>query len=144
MQRVSEKVVSTARSLIGAATYQLGCDPKLAPTIFDCSTLTQFVYGQVGIALPRFSYQQWAVCEEYREIHQACPGDLVFCKGYYNRADQCPAIAVGHVGLVTNSRKIVHATHRRGVVEDSLESFLTTKNTLHSCLCAGSVLERST
>ncbi len=51
-----------------------GDNPK---TSFDCSGLVQWVYGQVGISLPRTAQEQWDATEHIPES-EAQPGDLVF------------------------------------------------------------------
>ncbi len=90
---------------------------------FDCSGLTQWLYGQKGIYIPRISIDQ-------REfgipvgIEELKVGDLVFTTGhinYYWEEDENNSI--GHVGIYTGKSVIHAAGKRRGVVEDSLCSF---------------------
>lgn len=47
------------------------------PGGFDCSGYTQWVYGQLGVKLPRVSYQQGSMGPQIK-VDQLQPGDLVF------------------------------------------------------------------
>lgn len=68
---------------------------------FDCSGLTTYVYSQLGIYLPRTSYEQrigtWVSASE------ALPGDLVNWGG--------------HVGIYAGNGMVIHAPTEGGVVE---------------------------
>ena len=64
---------------------------------FDCSGLVQYVYGKVGITLPRTAAQQQGATSR---ISAPMPGDLVF---YGSPAH--------HVGLYLGSGKMIAAPH---------------------------------
>jgi len=89
-----------AADALRAALTKLG-DPYVwgadGPTTFDCSGLTMWAYGQVGINLPHFTGSQWnAGTHVSRE--QLEPGDLVF---FYSD--------LHHVGIYVGGGWMVHA-----------------------------------
>lgn len=59
------------------APYEYGA---AGPTRFDCSGLTQYVYGRLGRRLPRTTDQQYAALAHVARGNQA-PGDLLFMQG---------------------------------------------------------------
>ena len=60
------------------------------PDSFDCSGFVQYAYGQVGVALPRTSGEQYAASQKVAQ-HERRPGDLIAMK---NSRGQ-----VTHVGI---------------------------------------------
>lgn len=82
----SEGIASSnkASQIVSIATQQLG-KPYVwgatGPNSFDCSGLVQYVYKQIGINLPRTTYQQ-----EYQgkavSLNELQPGDLLFWGNY--------------------------------------------------------------
>ena len=99
---VRQKILDTAFSMLGI-NYSLGGggigvrQSKGASGIgVDCSGLTSYVYGTIGIKLPRYSNNQ--TTQGYRtSITNAQPGDLVgWDKG-------------GHVAIYIGNGKILHS-----------------------------------
>lgn len=79
---------------------------------FDCSGLTSYLYGQVGIGLPHNAQQQSYVGYEVDDIQQ---GDLLFFGGSRNN--------ITHVGIYVGEGKMIHAANPgRGVVLDNVGS----------------------
>ena len=82
------------------------------PTAFDCSGFVRYVYGKLGIKLPRTARQQIKVGQKVSGALLRA-GDLVFfdmMKGY-----------VSHVGMYLGNGLFIHAsTPRTGVRIDSL------------------------
>jgi cell wall-associated NlpC family hydrolase len=70
--------MSKVADLIALATTQLG-KPYVygdeGPNTFDCSGLMQYVFGLVGIRLPRTAAQQQ---KSVTRVASPVPGDLVF------------------------------------------------------------------
>ena len=63
---------------------------------FDCSGLTRWVYGHVGISLPHYSVAQWRYGRRVaRRALRA--GDLLFLSG------------LGHVGIYLGHGAVIHA-----------------------------------
>jgi cell wall-associated NlpC family hydrolase len=73
------------------------------PAGFDCSGLTAYVYGKLGITLAHSTYAQW---DAGRHVLRSAlqPGDLVFFDG------------IGHVGIYIGGGWFVHAPHTGAVV----------------------------
>lgn len=72
-QSINERIVRTAAAQAGEE-YEYGAD---GPNSFDCSGLTQYVHGQVGIELPRTSSSQRDAVR-YVSPDEKKPGDLIF------------------------------------------------------------------
>lgn len=89
-----------------------------SPSGFDCSGLAQYLYGKVGVNIPRTTYDQFkggiAV-----PSNQLQPGDLVFFKG----SDSKNGLP-GHVGIYVGGGKMIDAPHTGSVVRvESVSSF---------------------
>lgn len=94
------KLVYQAKQLIGA-NYVYGGD-SWSDGGFDCSGLTQYVYGKVGISIPRTATTQWngtsnrSTYKSFRQI-----GDIVVLEdssGY-----------ISHVGIYIGDNKMIHS-----------------------------------
>lgn len=79
--------------------YSYGAE---GPGAFDCSGLMQFIFGKVGISLPRTARQQQAATAR---VTTPLPGDLVFFGS--------PAY---HVGLYIGAGKMISAPHAGATV----------------------------
>jgi hypothetical protein len=88
---------SLARKQVGAP-YRYGGS---SPSGFDCSGLAHYVYGKLGVNLPRKSREMARVGQQV-PVHDLLPGDLVFFRINRNR--------VSHVGIYIGNDKFVHAT----------------------------------
>ncbi|GHF92183.1 C40 family peptidase [Streptomyces griseosporeus] len=76
----------------------------------DCSGLVQQIYRQLGVNVPRTTYEQ-AKSGKQVPVSEIRPGDLVF----YNN--------MGHVGLYVGNGKIVHAANSKlGVIQSNLNN----------------------
>ncbi|MCA5892991.1 C40 family peptidase [Isoptericola sp. NEAU-Y5] len=71
------EVVSIAMRYLGVPYVSGGT----SPSGFDCSGLTQYVYAQVGISLPRSSSAQGSVGTKVSAAN-AQPGDLIWTPGH--------------------------------------------------------------
>ena len=98
--------LSVVRSQIGTP-YVLG---GTQPGGFDCSGLLVYAFKQVGISLPRTSYQQWNVGTPVSRANVQA-GDLVFFNANGPGAS--------HVGIATSNSTAISATSH-GVMEHSL------------------------
>lgn len=77
-----------------------------SPSGFDCSGLVQYVYGQLGVSLPRTSEEQSQVGTPVAGLSQAEPGDLLFFAGSDGTAS-----APGHVGIYVGDGEMIDAPH---------------------------------
>jgi cell wall-associated NlpC family hydrolase len=75
------------------------------PTTFDCSGLTMWAYGQVGINLPHYTGSQWNAGTHVSRS-QLQPGDLVF---FYSD--------LHHMGMYVGGGKMIHAPQTGDVVK---------------------------
>jgi cell wall-associated NlpC family hydrolase len=74
------------------------------PGGFDCSGLVQYVYGRVGIDLPRVAADQYRAGDRVSRADLRA-GDLVFFDN------------LGHVGIYIGHDRFVHAPHTGTVVQ---------------------------
>lgn len=113
---VADRILATAQRQLGTP-YQFGASTGQTRT-FDCSSFTQYVFGQNGISLPRNSRQQSTVGQTITSRSQLQKGDLIFFRTG-NRSDG----AIDHVAIYAGNGRIVHAVPSRGVVVDNLSGF---------------------
>ncbi|MEV0295934.1 C40 family peptidase [Nocardia sp. NPDC050710] len=98
--------VEAARAKIGSG-YRMG---SVGPDAFDCSGLVQWSYSQVGVDVPRTSYQQLASGTPVSQ-DDLQPGDVV---SFYGG---------GHSALYAGDGKVIHAgTYSTGVTEAPMAS----------------------
>jgi peptidoglycan DL-endopeptidase CwlO len=95
---------STTRTKIVKIAKQLNGTPYAwggtSPNGFDCSGFTKYVYGQVGISLPRTSEDQYKNGQAVAK-NSLQPGDLVFFNSYGSGAS--------HVGIYIGDGQFIHA-----------------------------------
>jgi peptidoglycan DL-endopeptidase CwlO len=83
------------------------------PREFDCSGLTQYVYNEYGIELPRRAISQSQVGDRVRQLRR---GDLVFF------STDVGGSVVTHVGIYEGAGVMIDASKRHGKVRrDSLD-----------------------
>lgn len=92
----SDRAVSLAKSLIGKP-YRYG-GTTLAG--FDCSGFVMYVASQVGVSLPRTSFEQYTVGTAVSRANLQ-PGDLVFY--------EADGPGASHVGIYIGNGNFVHA-----------------------------------
>ncbi len=111
---------STAKKVIEIAKQQLGKKYVWGgngPSSFDCSGLTKYVYGNVGITLERVSASQatQGISVEKSNLQL---GDLVFFSGINSSSG---SQKISHVGIYIGNGSFIHAANSsRGVVTDEL------------------------
>ena len=122
-------IISEARKLIGQAKYKFAARSFEAPDYVDCSTFVKYLYGLLGIWLPRRSIQQFCFCDKITDPSWLLPGDLIFTEGlvvnYYLNE---PSEAIGHVAIFTGQDSIIQITlPSKGLGEISFQSFMETR-----------------
>lgn len=107
-----KRLMGTAEKFQGEAYVFGGSNPS---TGFDCSGLTQYVYGQAGINLPRTAQSQYDVTSRVAPS-DVKPGDLVFFQGTYNAGDY-----ITHVGIYVGNNKM-YQSGGHGIGYQSLDN----------------------
>jgi cell wall-associated NlpC family hydrolase len=100
-------VVDAATKYLGVPYQWGGTDPR---TGLDCSGLTQRVFADVGIDLPRTSSQQATAGRPVAGLTNAQPGDLVFF-------DYSSRPGIDHVGIYVGDGKMIAAPQEGEVVK---------------------------
>ncbi len=113
-----QNIVRAARGYTGTA-YRSGGNDRSG---IDCSGLLCTVYAEVGLEIPRISWQQAEFGVEIANEKDIRAGDWIF---YVPNAGQTGYVS--HVGIVTEVRsrkdiRFIHASSSRGVREDNLFS----------------------
>ena len=107
---IAEDAVDLAAQLIGRP-YVWGAE---GPNSFDCSGLTQYVFQEVGIALPRRAISQSTSGDPARGALRR--GDLLFFSTDTRQS------LVTHVGVYEGGRVMIDASKRHGRVRrDNLD-----------------------
>jgi hypothetical protein len=94
------KVVNEAMRYIGTP-YRWG---GTNPSGFDCSGFVQYVYAQMGINLPRISYQQ-AQAGRRISLRELRPGDLVA----WDNSSRNPG--ADHIAIYIGGGKVIEAPY---------------------------------
>jgi peptidoglycan DL-endopeptidase CwlO len=89
------QVAAAALSKVGAS-YVFGA---AGPTYFDCSGLTMWAWGTVGVSIPHSAYSQYSSLPHV-DLHSVVPGDII----YYDSSS-------AHVAIYIGGGQIVHARH---------------------------------
>lgn len=105
-----DDVVALARRYLGWPYVLGGASPA---TSFDCSGLVQWVYGQIGVQVPRTAQQQYDATVRIDDAVLR-PGDLVFFARTY--AD--PHDWVTHVGIYVGNDMMINAPQEGDVVRE--------------------------
>lgn len=108
------RIAEMARRQIGKP-YVYGAAPSAAPRIFDCSSLVQYLYRRMGIALPRTTIEQARMGKRVRPPYRGRleVGDIILLRGKVGRYDRLYPQGIGHVILVTGPDEVVHAKYRK-------------------------------
>lgn len=102
----ANNIISTGKQYMGTP-YKFGAK-KGDTRQFDCSSFTQYVYGQNGIKLPRSSTQQ-ANAGAGVNKHNMKKGDLLYFR------------SPNHVGIYMGNDQFLHTYGKGGVKTSSLE-----------------------
>lgn len=101
---IGSKLVAEAKKHLGKK-YVWGAT---GPNTFDCSGLTQYVFKQLGIKIPRTSLEQSRSGKLVSKSNLQI-GDLIFWK--------TTSAPVGHVGMYIGNGQFIHAPNSRSVVK---------------------------
>lgn len=93
-EATSSDVVAAANRYVGVPYVWGGTDPAVG---MDCSGFTQRVYRDLGIELPRVTWDQMKKGTEVASLAEAQPGDLLF------------SLDGGHVSIYLGNNKVIDA-----------------------------------
>ncbi|SNS61058.1 Transglycosylase SLT domain-containing protein [Actinomadura meyerae] len=96
-----QKIIEFAMAQRGKP-YVFGAN---GPDAWDCSSLLQAAYRQVGLDIPRTTFEQWPFGVKIAKGREQ-PGDLVF----FNSGPGTSANNPGHVGMVIGKGKMIVAS----------------------------------
>jgi cell wall-associated NlpC family hydrolase len=96
-----DAVVADAKRYLGIRYKWGGTDPA---TGLDCSGLTQRVFADLGVKIPRTVAQQQYAGSAVSSMAQARPGDLL-------------VFGTHHIGIYVGNGKMLHAPHTGDVVK---------------------------
>ena len=105
-----KKILDDAKNYIGAK-YKYGATLADAPKVFDCSSYTQYVFGNFGIQLPRVSRDQASKGVAVSASNLKA-GDLMF----FTMNDAYTDGRVAHVGIYMGDGNMIHASTSKGVM----------------------------
>jgi cell wall-associated NlpC family hydrolase len=108
----AERIVETARQLIGTPYRSGGADPKEG---FDCSGLVYWVFSQHGLELPRQASQQFQAGQPVKSS-QLRPADLLF---FHTAKTGWWSKKATHVGIYTGAGTFIHAAKNGHRVRES-------------------------
>ena len=103
------QVLDLARAQTGKPYVWGGASPQ---TSFDCSGLVQWVYGQLGVTVPRTAQQQFNATAPVMQ-DQLQPGDLVFFARTYPSAE-----LITHVGIYLGNGRMINAPTEGDVIRE--------------------------
>ena len=98
------EIAMRAISLLGSP-YKWGGS---GPTQFDCSGLVRFVYGEIGVDVPRTAAEQYSAARRV-DLKEIAPGDLLFFRISGRR--------VSHVAIYAGEGRFIHAPQTGRPVE---------------------------
>jgi cell wall-associated NlpC family hydrolase len=98
--RTGAAAVAGARDYLGVPYVWGGTNPAIG---LDCSGLTQKVFGELGITLPRVSSEQARTGTRVPNLAAARPGDLLFFDNSRARA------GIDHVAIYAGGNRMIEA-----------------------------------
>ena len=108
-----DKVISTAKSLLGTPYVWLGVYPD--DEGMDCASFTWYCYSQLGIDIGFETYDQMNVGYEVKSLAEAKPGDIILM--YYGIAPNYDPQLPEHVALYAGGGMIYEEPQAGGVCQ---------------------------
>lgn len=104
-------LIEEARSLVGTGEFERRVEESKAPQVINCSSLMAYLFGLLGVDIPRFAFTQRDFGQSVY-FHKMEAGDLIFTSGIEGRYEYYhsdPKDGVGHVGLIVGDGTVIHA-----------------------------------
>jgi len=131
---VKTDIFELAKNLVGVAQWRWGSKQWEAPYYFDCSALTKWLYGQMGIWLPRRGEQQFEYCEKHGSIvnlDNYKRGDLLFLSSHFKNGVLIDFDdGIGHVCMVVEKNRAICSSNSelgQGVVNLLFDDIFATR-----------------
>lgn len=134
----ADQLISTAKNLIGKATYSSSVYSPTAPYKFSCATFMMYIFEKNGVDLA--TYNEDYMIQQGTQVarSQLQKGDLVFFKSKKTGTDP------DHVGMYIGNNKIIHmADTKQNIVISDLnskpyytENYVTARRVLPSLMSA--------
>ena len=107
-EKLEKKLVYFAEKYLGIS-YEYGAKLYKRPKTFDCSSLVKFIYGKIGIDLPRRSLEQAHCGKKVNSKSELKIGDLIFFKGITGRYNREFPQGIGHIVMYIGDGKVIEA-----------------------------------
>ncbi len=119
----TETLGSLARRYVGAP-YKRDALIREAPRVFNCMSFIAWLFRHYGVHMPSGNLlESWLETGTSVDAEDLQSHDLVFTDGYINYAVTGIAEGIGHLAMVIEPGKIIHATGGVGVTEQTFEAF---------------------
>lgn len=117
VSKKADQLITTAKSLIGKATYSNTVYKSTAPYRFSCATFLMYIFEKNGVDLATYNEDYMMQQGTYVARSQLQKGDLVFFKSKKTGTDP------DHVGMYIGNNKIIHmADSKQNIVISDLNS----------------------
>lgn len=134
----ANQLITTAKSLIGKATYSNTVYKPTAPYKFSCATFLMYIFEKNGVDLATYNEDYMMQQGTYVPRSQLQKGDLLFFKSKQTGTDP------DHVGMYIGDNKIIHmADSKQNIVISDLDSkpyykdnYVTARRVLPSLMSA--------
>ncbi|NQV89503.1 MAG: C40 family peptidase [Parcubacteria group bacterium] len=124
-----DEALCVAESQLGKP-YKRKAGPNLAPLTFSCSSFIQWVFAQVGVAMPRFAIDQSYIGRRIPP-EGFLAGTLLFYKNSWPITDADRSI--GHVAIAVSDREMIHGSSQSTcIVRENIHEPLLVTNVLAS------------
>jgi beta-N-acetylglucosaminidase/uncharacterized protein YgiM (DUF1202 family) len=119
-QQKIDKVISYAKSWLNKnVKYKMGGTNLVAGGEVDCSYFIQQVFKQVGINLPRTTWEQVSLGTKVN-LDSLKPGDLVFFNTYADPYWNSKGNYSSHVGIYLGNNQFINAQNTGGILIQTL------------------------
>ncbi|AWE07531.1 peptidoglycan endopeptidase [Lysinibacillus sp. 2017] len=113
----ADQLITSAKSLIGKATYSNSVYKPTAPYKFSCASFLMYIFEKNGVDLATYNEDYMMQQGSYVPRSQLQKGDLVFFKSKKTGTDP------DHVGMYIGNNKIIHmADSKQNIVISDLNS----------------------
>jgi hypothetical protein len=115
----TDEVLWVARSQLNKPYFNKA-GPGQAPLKFSCSSFVQWVFGHIGVAMPRFAIDQSYVGTR-RPSGDFKPGTLLFYRNSWPITDT--GRSIGHVAIAVSGSEMIHGSSKSGrIVREAIQT----------------------